>query len=101
VDPVILSMNLTERPSAFAAACAHAHAIGVGRRAVVGVPGNRWHLAEQPVETNLLSTFDVLSKQYQSVQLQDAQARILGQGRTATGTRMALASGVPPRGRPV
>ena len=96
--------HLNERPSAFTAACARAHAARVGRLAVVGVPGLRWRLATGPV------AFNSLFKQYESVQLQDAQTRFSGSlGRTAQTTGMAQspivqgvdASGVPPRGRPV
>jgi hypothetical protein len=102
--------DLNERPSAFTAGCAHAHAYGgVGRLAVPGVPATRWRLAEQPV------AFTNQSQRYQSVQLQDAQTRLQGiNGHTAKATGMAQtpialsssalgveASGVPPRGRPV
>jgi hypothetical protein len=96
--------KLNERPSAFTAACAPAHAFHVGRLAVADVPASRWRLVQGPV------AFNQLSMQYESVQLQDAQARILGiNGRTAKATGMAQspifagvqASGVPPRGRPV
>jgi|SRR5690349_9219238 len=91
-----------ERPSAFTAACAHAHVANVGHLAVSDAPASRWRLSAQPV------AFTNLSKQYQSVQqqksvqLQDAQVRIFRiAGRTANGAGMALASGVPPRGKPV
>jgi len=89
---------LNERPSAFTAACAHAHAQRVGRLAVLGVPVNRWRTEAQPVAFN----------QQKSVQLQDAQVKGTN-GRTAKAIGMAdspiflgvKASGVPPRGRPV
>jgi hypothetical protein len=97
--------HLNERPSAFTAACAHAHALRVGRLAVLGVPTYRWPLAGQPV------AFTNLSKQQKSVQLQlqDARVRFQGTNGLTQAIRMAQspivsgveASGVPPRGRPV
>ena len=95
--------HLNERPSAFTAACAHAHAARVGRVAVLGVPGYRWRLAQQQVAfTNQLMQHPV--------RLQDARVRFeAANGRTAKAIRMAQSpiatgvkvSGVPPRGRPV
>jgi hypothetical protein len=97
--------HLNERPSAFTAACAHAHALRVGRLAALGVPTYRWPLAGQPV------AFTNLSKQQKSVQLQlqDARVRFQGTNGLTQAIRMAQspivsgveASGVPPRGRPV
>jgi hypothetical protein len=94
---------LNERPSAFTAACAHAHADRVGRMAVPSAPVSRWQLAAQPI------AFNNLFKQQESVQLQDAQANLqAANGRTAKTIGMARspitgvkASGVPPRGSPV
>ena len=93
---------LDERPSAFTAACAPAHALGVGRLAVADVPASRWRVSRHPV------AFHYLSPQFESVltddsvQLQDALVRIFRiNGRTAKATGMAQASGVPPRGKPV
>jgi hypothetical protein len=104
-------MRLThrnERPSAFTAACAHAHALRVGRVAVLGVPTYRGPLAEQPV------AFTNQFKQQKSVQLQDARVRFQGTNGLTQAIRMAQSpialspsargvkvSGVPPRGRPV
>jgi hypothetical protein len=93
---------LNERPSAFTAACAHAHALSVGRLVVQGVPASRWRFSEQPVAFPNLSTQYKSVQQQKSVQLQDAQVRNSRTiGRTANGAGMALASGVPPRGKPV
>ncbi len=94
--------HLNERPSAFTAACAPAHAEHVGRLVVPGVPASRW-LAQLPV------AFNQQFAQYPSVQLQDARARyerINGLTAKATGMTKSLivsvdVSGVPPRGRPV
>jgi len=99
---------MNERPSAIIVGCAHAHASSVGRSVVLGVPTYRWPLAGQPVAfTNQL-------KQQKSVQLQDARARFQGANGHTQAIRMAqspialspsalgvVASGVPPRGRPV
>ncbi len=93
-------MKLTqpsERPSAFTAACAPAHAYRVGRVAVDGLPEFRW----RPVHA-------VAFVNQQSVRLQDAQVQGTS-GLTVKAIRMAQsptmaavkASGVPPRGRPV
>jgi hypothetical protein len=96
--------HLNERPSAFTAVCAHAHASSVGRVAVLGVPAYGWPLAGQPV------AFTNQFKQPKSVQLQDARVRFQRiNGLTTQAIRMAQspivvgveASGVPPRGRPV
>ena len=95
--------HLNERPSAFTAACAHAHVSSVGRSVVLGVPTYRWPLAGQPV------AFTNQFKQEKSVQLQEPKTRIQGiNGLTAKATGMVEApfagvdtSGVPPRGRPV
>jgi hypothetical protein len=91
--------HLNERPSAFTAACARAHAYGVGRTAVVDLPEFRWRPTVQPVAFT----------EQQSVHTQDAQALFQGtNGLTAKAIRMAQtpvkgveASGDPPRGRPV
>ena len=96
--------HLNERPSAFTAACAHAHVSSVGRSVVLGVPTYRWPLAGQPV------AFTNQFKQEKSVQLGDARVRFeRANGLTTQAIRMAQspivvgveASGVPPRGRPV
>ena len=96
--------HLNERPSAFTAVCAHAHASSVGRSVVLGVPTYRWPLAGQPV------AFTNQFKQEKSVQLRDARVRFERiNGLTTQAIRMAQspivsgveASGVPPRGRPV
>jgi hypothetical protein len=95
--------HLNERPSAFTAGCAHAHASSVGRSVVLGVPTYRWPLAGQPV------AFTTQFKQEKSVQLQDARVRFQGTKGLTQAIRMAQspivsgveASGVPPRGRPV
>jgi hypothetical protein len=98
VDPVRLT-HLNERPSAFTAASAPAHAYGVGRVAVIDLPGFRWRLVSAVAFTK-----------QESVRMQDAQVRLQGtNGLTAKAIRMAQsptvagvkASGVPPRGRPV
>jgi hypothetical protein len=92
--------HLSERPSAFTAACAPAHAPGVGRVAVTGLPDLRWRPAQQ----------DVAYPTRQSVQSNDAQVLFQGtNGLMAKAIRMAKTSlvkgveakGVPPRGRPV
>ena len=94
--------HLNERPSAFTAACAHARVANVGHLAVSGAPVSRWRLSEQPVAFNRLSKQYLTVQREKSVQLQDAQIRISRiTGRTANGVGMALASGVPPRGKPV
>ena len=94
--------HLNERPSAFTAVCAHAHASSVGRVAVLGVPTYGWPPAGQPV------AFTDQFKQEESVQLRDARVQRTN-GLTTQAIRMAQspivvgvkASGVPPRGRPV
>ena len=97
--------HLNERPLAFTAGCAHAHASRVGRSVVLGVPTYRWSLAGQPV------AFNTQFKQQKSVQLQDARVRFQGTNGLTQAIRMAQSpiavsvgvdvSGVPPRGRPV
>ena len=102
--------GLNERPSAFTAACAPAHAHRVGRVAVVSLPGDRWRLAGQPVASSTEVTQHKSVQLQQYVQLNDALVRFEGtDGRTTKAIRMATspimpgvkASGVPPRGRPV
>jgi hypothetical protein len=94
---------LTERPSAFTAACAPAHASGVGSPVVAGVPAvYRMRITQHPVAFNQLSARFQLAQRKESVQLNDALVRMIRiEGRTAKATGMAQASGVPPRGRPV
>ena len=93
---------LDERPSAFTAACAPAHAFGVGRLAVAGAPVYRRQITQHPVAFKQLSPRVELVQRKESVQLKDAQVRIFRiNGRTVEATGMAQASGVPPRGRPV
>jgi hypothetical protein len=92
--------HLQERPSAFTAACASAHVLNVGHLPVSGVPASSWRRAERPVAFPTLSKQFIYVQQDESVQ-QDARIRNLRNGRTAEGAGMALASGVPPRGRPV
>jgi hypothetical protein len=106
VNPVRLTY-LNERPSAFTAACAHAHADRVGGLVVrPRVPMHRRPWTDQP------ASIDEKFTNYQSVQFVQLQgAQILTQGingptAKATGTAKSLiasveASGVPPRGRPV
>ena len=108
--------RLNERPSARAAACAHAHVYGVGRVAVTGLPDHQWRLTGQlaALGNELSRRQSVQLKQSvqfkRFVQLNDAQVRFEGtNGRTAKAIRMVQiplmagveASGVPPRGRPV